>query len=342
MAVNEEKLEHKTRPPEGRRGVRYYLLVLGMVAWAIIFLLTASEAVTRLSPLAFLGGGVLLYVGLVLVRVYRIVNPIRTPVLSDPGTNMGMDFEDVVFSSRDGWPLSGWLIPSRRGPTIILTHGIGGNRLDLMPAASLLVEDGFGVLMYDLRAHGRSTGNLGTWGWLEINDLHGAVDFLMERQGINKRLIGALGFSLGGQIALRAAAENPAIRAVIAEDPSPAVLSDHAIPSGFTWRKLLNLPGLWLVYRLLEAVSGMDSPPGVLESIGQVSPRPLLLIASGQARPRDTLENFFNRAGDPKSFWRVPEAGHGWISVRRPEQYALQLCGFFKRHLAEDQLIEYT
>lgn len=342
MIANKDKAPQDIRPSQGRRGLRYYLLILVLIAWGIIFLLTASIALTRLSPLAFLGTAILLYIGLILRNVYRSLNPVRTPVLSYPLTRIGVDYEDVVFSSRDGWLLSGWFIPSRRGPTVILTHGMGGNRLDLMPAASLLIENGFGVLMYDMRAHGRSTGNLGTWGWLEINDLNGAVDYLLERQDVSQNQIGALGFSLGGQVTIRAAAENTSIRAVIAEDPSPAVLADHPVPEGFSWRKLLNLPGIWMVYHLEKAVSGLQEPSGILESIGKISPRPLLLVASGEGRAADLMHTFFDRAGEPKDFWQVPEAGHGWISIKRPEEYQQQLCGFFQRYLIGDELIEYT
>jgi pimeloyl-ACP methyl ester carboxylesterase len=342
MVINEDKVKRYIKPSQGRRGLRYYLLVLALVAWGIIFLLTASAALTRLSPLAFLGTAILLYIGLILRNVYRSLNPVRTPVLSNPLSQIGVDYEDVVFSSRDGWPLSGWFIPSKRGPTVILTHGLGGNRLDLMPAASLLIEKGFGVLMYDMRAHGRSSGNMGTWGWLEINDLNGAVDYLLERQDVAPDQIGAIGFSLGGQVTIRAAAENSSIRAVIAEDPSPAVLADHPIPPGFSWRKMINLPGIWLVYHLEKAVSGLQEPPGILASIGKISPRPLLLVASGEGRGVDLMHTFFEQANEPKDFWQVPEAGHGWISVRRPEEYQQQLCGFFERYLLGDEIIEYT
>jgi len=342
MIANKDKTTQDIKPSQGRRGLRYYLLILILIAWGIIFLLTVSTALTRLSPLAFLGTGILLYFGLILRNVYRSLNPVRTPVLSNPMTQMGVDYEDVIFNSRDGWPLSGWFIPSQRGPTVILTHGMGGNRLDLMPAASLLIEDGFGVLMYDMRAHGRSTGNMGTWGWLEVNDLNGAVDYLLERQDVLPYQIGALGFSLGGQVTIRAAAENSSIRAVIAEDPSPAVLADHLIPSGFSLRKLLNLPGIWMVYHLEKAISGLQEPPGILASIGKISPRPLLLVASGEGRGADLMHTFFDQAGEPKDFWQVPEAGHGWISIKRPDEYQQQLCGFFQHYLIGDELIEYT
>ena len=342
MSLSTGNAGSRTMPVQGRKTWRYYLLLLVMVVWGILFLLAASAALTSLSPLAFLGAGLLLYFGIVLRNIYRTLNPVRTPVLSNPLSQIGVKYEDVVFPSQDGWPLSGWFIPSRRGPTIILTHGLGGNRLDLMAAASLLIEHGFGVLMYDMRCHGRSTGSLGTWGWLEINDLNGAVDYLLERPNVNPNQIGALGFSLGGQVTLRAAAGNTSIRAVIAEDPSPAVLADHPTAEGFSLRKVVNLPVLWLIYQLQKAVSGLQEPEGIMTCIGAIAPRPLLLISSGEGRAADLARIFFDQAGQPKDFWQVPEAGHGWISFKQPEEYQQRLCGFFQQHLLAVDNIEYT
>lgn len=329
-------------PNQGRRSWRYYLLLLILIAWGVAFLLTASIALTQLSPLAFLGAGLLLYFGLVLRNVYRSLKPLRTPVLANPLSQIGVKYQDVVFPSRDGWPLSGWFIPSTVGPTIILTHGMGGNRLDLMPAASLMIEQGFGILMYDMRCHGRSTGELGTWGWLEVNDLQGAVDFLLERKDVDPGKIGALGFSLGGQVTLRAAAENNSIRAVIAEDPSPAVFADHLSPKGNLWWNIVHRPAVWLVYKLLKIVTDLPEPSGIIATISEISPRPTLIIASGVGRASDLMHAFYQQALEPKDFWNVPDAGHGWISFKRHKEYQQKVCGFFNKHLNTTELIEYT
>lgn len=324
------------------RSLRYYLFLLVLFAWGILFLLIVSAALTQLSLLAFLAAGLLFYFGSALRNVYRSLNPVRTPILKDPLTQLGVKFENVVFPSRDGWNLSGWFIPPKNGATVILTHGMGGNRLDSMHIASVLAERGFGLLMYDMRAHGRSTGNLGTRGWLEVNDLNGAADYLLTRPQVNKNKIGAMGFFLGGQITVRAVAENKSIKAMIAEDPSPATLTDHPMLAGFSFRKLINYPAKWMFYRILSSASGVSPPTGVLESIGTVAPRPILLISSGVGRDQEIIRMYFDSAGDPKELWEVPEPGHGWIFYDRPEAYQEKVCGFFKRWLVEVGEIEYT
>jgi len=135
MNLDSSKPLSNSSPVQARKSWRYYLFLLFLVIWGIAFLLAASTALTKLYLPAFLGTGILLYIGFVLRNVYRTLNPMRTPVLSNPLSQLGVEYEDIVFPSRDGWPLSGWFVPSKRGPTIILSHGMGGNRLDLMPAA---------------------------------------------------------------------------------------------------------------------------------------------------------------------------------------------------------------
>lgn len=342
MPTSVDNTKHGAESGPVKRGPRYSLIILLLIIWGILFLLAASTALTRLSPLAFLAAGLLLYFGLVLRNVYRSLNPIRTPILQNPLTQLGVEYEDAIFPSRDGWMLSGWFIPPQNGATVILTHGMGGNRLDLMQAASLLIDCGFGVMMYDMRAHGRSTGNLGTWGWLEVNDLTGAVDYLLTRPEVDPNRIGAMGFSLGGQVTIRTAAQNNYLKAVIAEDPAPAVLADHTMPTGFSFRKLFNYPALWMVYHLQSAASGVPPPPGVLETIGKIAPRPILMISSGAGRGQDLMRTYYDSAGEPKELWEVPETGHGWIFTVKPQEYQERLISFFRINLGRPEEIEYT
>jgi hypothetical protein len=84
-----------------------YLLLWLLFAWGILFLLAVSTAPTRSSSLAFQATSLLLYFGLVLRNVYRSLYPIRTPLLQNPLTQLGVDFEGVIFPSQDGWMLSG-------------------------------------------------------------------------------------------------------------------------------------------------------------------------------------------------------------------------------------------
>jgi len=80
---------------------------------------------------------------------------------------------EVRFESLDGTPLAGWFIPGRpKGPTIILLHGYGRSRAELLPHTNYLHQAGYNVLLFDFRNRGKAAerrspsapGNLWTCG----------------------------------------------------------------------------------------------------------------------------------------------------------------------------------
>ena len=325
----------RSTPPS--RGLRYWLIFIGIFTlWGLPFYRLFQLFLRRPSPLALMGSAVLLAIGLAVWNAYRSTSPTRWPFLGNPIADFGVNYEEVTFSSRDNLLLSGWYIPSQNRMAVILVHGIGSNRGDLAHVALFLAQRGFGVLLFDLRAHGRSQGNLCTWGWLEVNDLFGALGYLATRPEIRSGRIGAYGFSLGGQICLRAAAQEPGLRAVIADDAAPAMLTDHAWTEGYSFRKLFLKPWLWLVYRLQSWLTGVPLPAGVAETISHISPRPVFLIASGKGTGRAIARRFFQAAGEPKELWEIPEARHGETFQARPQEYVEKIGDFYEYWLSDE------
>ena len=54
--------------------------------------------------------------------------------------------------------LAGWYAPSRNGAAVVLLHGAGSTRSNVLDEAVVLAEHGYGVLMLDARGHGESAG----------------------------------------------------------------------------------------------------------------------------------------------------------------------------------------
>ena len=74
------------------------------------------------------------------------------------------DLRDVTLHTSDGLTLRGWFSPGTRRAAVILIHGDGGDRTQLLPQAFVLARHGYGFLAYDSRAHGESDGDRTTWG----------------------------------------------------------------------------------------------------------------------------------------------------------------------------------
>lgn len=316
------------------RGLRYWalmVLLIGILSLMFVRAVFALLAVPNLP--GFLWAALLFYLTLAVLQVYRDNNPVRMPVYENNEEELGFSYEEVSFPSLDGLELSGWYAASENGADVILTHGFSANRLSMAPFARLLKEHGYGVLLYDLRAHGRSKGNLCTWGWMEVNDVLGALDYLLARKGKDAR-IGAFGLSLGGNVSLRAAVESPHLKGVAADGPALSGLNDFPLRSGFSLRRWWGILWLWTVSSLQEILTGASQPDGLPKEISRISPRPVLLISAGERGEQRVVRRFYELAKEPKELFEIPEAHHGAGLFFRPEEYKEQLLAFFDRALS--------
>jgi hypothetical protein len=98
--------------------------------------------------------------------------------------------------------LGGWVIEG--GPEVVLlVHGYGGQKGQLLKTARPLAELGYTLVLADLRAVGDSEGSLTSLGWHEAEDVLAFVRFIREELGDDRPVL--YGFSLGGAAVLRAA-----------------------------------------------------------------------------------------------------------------------------------------
>lgn len=118
----------------------------------------------------------------------------------------------VTVRAEDGVILTGaYYEPSRRpAPGIVLLHMLHRSHEDWDGAASRLADAGFAVLAIDFRP---STGSeLGI-------DVRAAKAFLRERPEVTPSLIGIAGGSIGANIALIDAADDPGVRSIALLSP---------------------------------------------------------------------------------------------------------------------------
>ncbi|MEW5939979.1 MAG: alpha/beta fold hydrolase, partial [Chloroflexota bacterium] len=203
-----------------------------------------------------------------------------TPAPSEVNVPPDLEFEveEVTFES-DGLTLAGWYVPPQNGATIILLHGYGGNRTGTLWHARQLVPAGYGVLMYDERASGESEGTRRTYGWEDPRDVGAAIGFIEARPESSQGRIGIVGCSIGGQIALQGAAYHPEIGAVWADGASTVRAQDYPAPNLVFG---LIKTGNYLVDWMSALAFDMDAPKPMIEIIGTIAPRPIMLVGGGQ------------------------------------------------------------
>ena len=289
----------------------------------------------RLLSVGLVGGLMLACLGYEEIYLIWATRPAPTSICCTTPADFSLAYEQITLTSGDGVTLSGWYIPSRNKAAVILLHGYGANRTEMLGRAGALARHGYGVLLYDLRAHGESGGAWRTYGWLDVKDVDAALVFLRNRADLDPERIGILGFSIGGQIALRAAAQSDRLKAVVGDDPGFVKIEDAPPPTSLSER-LIYLVN-WVDTKGIELHTGVAAPPGVVEVIGDIAPRPLFLIDTGQGMGRRLIRHFYDRARMPKTLWEIPEASHGGQFAARPEEYEQRVVAFFGQALMNDE-----
>jgi dipeptidyl aminopeptidase/acylaminoacyl peptidase len=246
----------------------------------------------------------------------------------------GLEFEEAIFPAADGLKLQGCFIPRTDSDrAVVILHGHGGSLDWDLHRAPFLHAAGFNVFLFDFRAHGRSQGQLATFGYLERQDVVGAVEYLKSR---GMRGIGLLGFSYGGMASMLAAPICPYVKAVIT-DGGPARLR-----SAVTGRsmELLHLPR-WLAAALAwlsVAISSVRLGANLFQYepirwVGKIAPRPIMFIHGELDRYLPDFDELFTAAGEPKEAWRVQGVEHTNVSQAFPDEFRRRVIQFFDRNL---------
>jgi dienelactone hydrolase len=297
-----------------------------------------AQRIYRLRMVLVLLFELLLVVYLVipLFASYRDVYPERFPATVNPG-QMGLAYEDVRLRTQDGIDLAAWYIPSRNGAAIIAVHGFNGNRTHVIYHASALAQHGYGVLAFDMRAHGESGGDRFASAWTSDLDVLAALDYLQHRPQVNPNRIGALGLSSGAHAIIYGAARSEAIRALIAEGTGGGRVEDAINPLLPEIQQYwITVPMVWVTDRCVELWSGSTAKPPIREQVKLISPRPILFIAAGQADYEISIAHrYADSAGPTAQVWEIPEAGHVAGIFVRPEEYQRRMLAFFDASLSD-------
>ena len=276
----------------------------------------SSLAVLLLTTLAWLGA-------------QAITAPVRRAAGNLPP---GLQGQPVQFHSRSGALIRGWLLSGLKGGgAVILMHGFRSDRASMMGRARFLASRGYSVLLFDFQAHGESTGERITIGYLESRDAQAAVQFLRERLPGEK--IGVIGTSMGGAAAVLSTPPL-GVEAMVLEMVYPTI--EEAVADRLKMRAGGGAGRLSpLLTRPMKRVLGVGAEQlRPIEHVGEIA-QPKLFIAGAEDR-HTTLaeaERLFGAAREPKRMWVVEGVAHEDLHVRSQEEYERRVLAFFGKHL---------
>ncbi len=304
--------------------VEFGLGVIG--GWIYRRRVTLAVVVEVILAIVFIGPFLFAYVQ---------TTPQHHTVCCIENSGLGEHVETVQIPVADGETLTGWYAPPSddSGAVVMVLHGSRGDRKGSLDHARVLHDAGYGVLVYDQRASGESTGERQSFGLYDQRDIPLIIDWLAARPEVDVERIGGVGLSLGAYILVMAGPNEPRLNAIWAdglginhvEDFPPFDGIGEAF-SGFIKQQSIWLGGIYL---------GVQ-PITFKQLIPQIAPRPLMLIAGEiGSHEADINRGFEPYLGENGALWIIENAGHvGGLYTNR-EVYVTRMIDFFDAALRE-------
>ena len=279
-----------------------YTGIAALIAGAALVVITGVQAWRsrrRDEPVRrrFLRRGLVAVIGLILLL--QVAYPLAVAYLGThraapppPPADLGLPYEEIEILAADGVVLQAWYVPSRNRAAVITYPGRSGAQR----YARFLARHGYGVLLVDRRGQGGSQGDPNSYGWGEHQDIAAAIALLGDRPDIDPERIGGIGFSVGGEVLLEAAARAPDLRAVVAEGAGFRSIREFrhiAASSSFIY------PLVCFATLGTAVFSNRVPPPDLVDLIGQIGPRPVLLIHAKNGVGGEELNPVYQAAAGP-------------------------------------------
>lgn len=185
-------------------------------------------------------------------------------------------FEQVMIDSD--YPLYSYYQDNNAKTTMIFLHDIlfdlsvDGKVTDYVDTFG----DDYNYLTFDMRGHGKSGGDLLTFGRLERYDVSKVVHYALSRHSNNNIVL--VGFGIGGTIAIQSAGVENQVDALILENP----ISSIKEYSRENLAHKTNLPAFPFIYTIpfyMGVIGGYD-PLDVDVTVGIKTKIPMLILAN--------------------------------------------------------------
>jgi len=237
-------------------------------------------------------------------------------------------FSTVYISTPDSLKIECWYsqLDSTRG-TVILFHGLTGNKSFVLNQAKEFVRRGYNVLMPDTRGHGGSSGNKTSYGYYETEEVKLAFDYV---KGLGEQDIYLWGISMGAVEIIKAMADhNLPAKGIILEMPFGSLQShikSRLHNMGFPRQPFGFLITCWIGFE-----GGFSGPGFQLPKYAKSIHCPVLLQygTKDQLVNRKEIDNIYNAIpSGNKELVIYPDAYHESLVQRDPVRWEKEIDEF--------------
>src|SRR5215475_6006518 len=297
-----------------RSPMRWYIKLLTAILALVFFAVLATLAIA-----GFL--------------VYRIVKPQRTSseinLASFPGRPDAVQFNVPGGKVRDGLFFPGF----RGASTIVLCHGYGSSKGELLTLVSALQDHQYNVFVFDFAAHGANDG-ITSFGYHEADEIRSAIDVVVQRNDVNPASFGVWGYNLGAYAALREAETDKRVRALVLDsvyDEPKQMVRVEINNTGLNVFPLMvrsaELSFDWLNYQYKQE-------PPLSKRLSALTGVPKLFIeANDEPELSELTRELFIKAPEPREQAMIPHGNFAGLADEDKRAYENRVVTFFLTHL---------
>lgn len=218
--------------------------------------------------------------------------------------------QDVSIVSYDDLKLHGTLVDNQSDVYVIMVHGYRGDGASIISPIKKMNNEGYNLLIPDLRGHGKSEGDYIGMGWDDRHDILQWIHFLLDRNPDISIVL--YGVSMGGATVMNVAGEDipHQVKAVIEDCGYTSVwdlFKAHIDMSHLESEIALRMASF--ATRLRAGYALEDDQP--IEQVKK-SKIPILFIHGDQDDfvPFSMLDDLYNAANCEKQKLIIQGAGH--------------------------------
>lgn len=245
------------------------------------------------------------------------------------------DFDVVSIQSEDDLKLvAREHVQGDGNRWVILVHGYTSQHTEMSGFAGKYTEQGYSVLMPDMRSHGESEGEVIGMGWLDRKDMVLWIDYILESHPDAEIVLH--GQSMGGATVLMTSGEElPSnVRAIVSDCAYSGVWQEFTsvLKSWFNLPQFPVLDASNLVFKLRGGYSLRDA--SALDQVAK-SVTPILFIhgSADDFVPTDMVNDLYAAAECDKELLIVEGAGHGCSQYEDNETYYETLFDFLGNYV---------
>lgn len=149
----------------------------------------------------------------------------------------GLEAKELTLKTVDGLNISAFEVEAEDPKAVIVfISGIHNPSVTaFFGHARMFREYGYASILYDMRAHGKSDGDLIAFGHLETRDTQAVVDYILDQVKYTDLPIIVYGVSMGGAVAINSIGQIPEISGLISMSAYSAwedVFKENMLASG--------------------------------------------------------------------------------------------------------------